>query len=267
MSAGRARMPVLHEHVAMVVGGGRGIGAATAVFLGRLGASVVVAARTRSEVARVSELVTAEGGEALSCVVDVRDPQSVAEMTGQALRRFDRLDHVVYCAGYVPEAALVWDVDPEELRTAFEVNVLGPALVARHVVPVMLDQREGNLVVVTSALPDWPIPAAGAYLASRAGENALVRTLAAEVRGSGVRVDVYTPPPTETGALRQFRAGLPGRRAPASALAAEDPGDVAQDVVRLCLPGWGRAGGRARPRAERRPRPFVGEAPAWRHPW
>lgn len=258
---------LLDGHVALVVGGGRGIGAATAVLLGRLGASVAVTARTSSEVSRVSEQVGAAGGDAIPWTMDVRSPEQVQQLIEQILLRFGRLDHMVYCAGHFPDAAFVWNVRPEDVRVAFDVNVLGPMVVARHVVPIMLEQGQGNLVFVTSALPRWPIPGLGAYSASRAAENALVRTLAAELRGSGVSAEIFTPPPTETDALRQFRAGLPGRRAEVNAMAGEDPDHVAEGIVWLCLSAWRPAAGDVAVRAEYPPPLRGGERFAWRHSW
>jgi NAD(P)-dependent dehydrogenase (short-subunit alcohol dehydrogenase family) len=258
---------LLDEHVALVVGGGRGIGAATAVLLGRAGAAVAVVARTGSEVRHVGERVRAEGREVMSSTLDVRIPEQVEHVVDQILGRFGRLDHVIYCAGHVPDAAFVWDVDPQEVRAAIEVNAIGPVLLARQVVPVMLEQGEGNLVFVSSVLPNWPIPGLGAYSASRAAENVLVQTLAAEVRGSGVRVDVFAPPPTETSALRRFRAGLPGRRAAVGAVAGEDPNEVAQAILWLCLPPWQRvADGAGRRSYRRSPRRGLQEL-GWRYPW
>jgi NAD(P)-dependent dehydrogenase (short-subunit alcohol dehydrogenase family) len=268
MPSAPSRRRVLDEHVALVIGGGRGIGAATSVLLGRLGASVAIAARTGSEVSRVSELVRAEGGTAMPWTVDVRRPEQVQQMADQVLRKFGRLDHVVHCPGHLPDPAFVWDVDPHQLRAALEVNVLGPVLVARHVVPIMLEQGAGNLVFVSSALSSRAVPGLGAYAASRAAENVLVRTLAAEVRGSGVRVDVFTPPATDTDALRQFRAALAGRGAPVSVMAAKNPDDVAEAIVRLCLPGSWRPADGAGSRAGYGPS-FPGDQrrPVRRYPW
>jgi NAD(P)-dependent dehydrogenase (short-subunit alcohol dehydrogenase family) len=266
MSPSRSR-PLLAEHVALVIGGGRGIGAATALSLGRLGAHVVVAARSEHEVRSVGDRVQADGGRATARTLDVRDAVQVAEMIEGIIASAGRLDHVVYCAGHLPEAGFVWDVDTEELRAAFDVHVLGPVLVAREVVPILLEQREGTLVFVSSSLPTWAIPGLGVYCASRAGENALVRTLASEVRGSGVRVELVTPPPTRTRALQTFRAGLAGRRSPRPAQPGLDPREVAEHIVGLCLSSGTQAG---------RPGPIAGgywpgrrpaQRDTWRQPW
>lgn len=227
---------LLEGDAAMILGGGRGIGAATAVLFGRLGATVVVCARSEVEVNRVADRVRASEGRAISWPLDVRNPDQVATMVDDVLRQIHRIDHVVYCAGSLEEAKFVWEVDLEEARGALEVNVLGPLLLARSVVPVMLDQGSGTLVFVSSALARWALPGLGMYSASRAGEDALVRTLAAEVRGSGVRVELLHPPPTRTRALQAFRAELPGAANTDGGALARHPAQVAADIVRTCLP-------------------------------
>jgi NAD(P)-dependent dehydrogenase (short-subunit alcohol dehydrogenase family) len=218
-------------------------------------------------VSHVSQLVRDAGGDALPLTVDVRDTEALAQLVDPVLQRFGRLDHVIYCAGHQPDAAFVWDLDLEQVQAAFDVNVLGPVLIARQVVPIMLEQGDGTLVFVTSALPAWPIPGLGAYSASRAAENILARTLAAEVRGSGMRVHVVTPPPTATSALRRFRAALPGQRAEADRDTGEDPAHVAESIVRLCLPAWQWTAGRTQSGAER-DRSFPGTQRRFgRTPW
>lgn len=265
-----ARAPgSLAGEAALVLGGGRGIGAATAVELGRRGATVMVAARSEIEVRRVSQRVRGNGGRAIPWTADARVAEDVETMVHELRRRTARIDHVVYCAGHLPEAALVWELDADELRDAFDVHVLGPALLARHLVPVMLDQGSGTIVFVSSALPAWAFPGSAIYCSSRAAENALVRTLEAEVRGSGVRIELFTPPPTRTQALETFRSALPGRRAAAQGQPASDPEVVAAEIVRLCVAGRSApTDGRA---VTASPRRGVGglRAPStgWQRPW
>jgi NAD(P)-dependent dehydrogenase (short-subunit alcohol dehydrogenase family) len=260
----------LEDETALVVGGGRGIGAATAMELGRRGATVMVAARSETEVRRVSQQVREDGGRAIPWVADARITEDVESMVDELRRRTTTIDHVVYCAGYLPEAGLVWDLDVDELRDAFEVHVVGPVLVARNVVPVMLDQGWGTIVFVSSALPTWAFPALGIYCSSRAAENALVRTLEAEVRGSGVRIELFTPPPTRTQALATFRSGLAGRRPEVPGQPASEPEEVAADIVRLCVVG-GRAPAHAARWVAARSRCGTAESPisptGWQRPW
>jgi NAD(P)-dependent dehydrogenase (short-subunit alcohol dehydrogenase family) len=228
---------LLDGQVALVVGGSRGIGAAAAGLLARVGAAVVVAARTRTGVSQVCDSLPTDEAHVLAWVVDVQVPDQVDQLVDAVLLRFGRVDHVLYCAGHLPEAAFCWDIDPDDLRRALDVNVVGPALVARRLVPVMLEQGRGNLVFLGSALPDRTIPSLGAYTASRAAQDVLVRALAAELQGSGVTVNLFTPPPTATSALGKFRGELSGRRSTTGRPAGEDAETVARAVVGLCLPG------------------------------
>jgi hypothetical protein len=187
----------LAERVAIVTGAGRGIGRAVAEALAGQGATVVLAARTRSELAAVAEAIRNAGGQALAVPTDVTQDAHVGALVDETVGHFGRVDILVTAAG-VAAFGPVAGAKPEDWDPMLAVNLRAVMVSCRAVLPPMLRQRSGTIVNVASVAASRPIAGAAAYAATKAGVVAWSRVLAEELRGDGVRVGVISPGAVDT---------------------------------------------------------------------
>lgn len=187
----------LAERVAIVTGAGRGIGRAVAEALAREGAVVVLAARTRSELAATAEAIRGGGGQALAVPTDVTQDAHVGALVDETVGHFGRVDILVTAAG-VAAFGPVGAAKPEDWDPMLAVNLRAVMVCCRAVLPPMLRQRSGTIVNVASVAAARPIPGAAAYAATKAGVVAWSRVLAEELRADGVRVGVISPGAVDT---------------------------------------------------------------------
>jgi 3-oxoacyl-[acyl-carrier protein] reductase len=183
----------LSGKVALVTGGGRGIGANIARELTAGGMRVAVAARTREQVEQVAEEI---GGLALT--VDVSDEQSVAAMTEATEHELGPIDVLVNNAGVTNRSRVpIWEEDSAEWWAVFEINALGTYLCCRAVLKSMVERGAGRIVNVGSGagyLAATPRNVSGtAYGSSKAAVNRFGESLAAEVGQYGVSVFTISP--------------------------------------------------------------------------
>lgn len=173
----------LDGQVALVTGGGRGIGANIARELVAAGARVAVSARTAAEVEAVAREI---GGIALTA--DVSKREDVDAMVSQVEQEVGPVDLLVANAGIGNQREATWELDPEEWWRVFEVNVLGVHLCCRAVIPGMLERDSGRIVITGSGAAYLPGSAHTAYPASKAAACRYGETLANELAG---RIPVF----------------------------------------------------------------------------
>ena len=178
----------LHGQVALVTGGGRGIGADVARELAGAGARVAVAARTREQVDAVADEI---GGLALQ--VDVADEPSVNEMVARVESELGPVDLLVANAGIAGWEERAWDVDPAEWWSVLEVNVRGVYLSCRAVIPGMIERGRGRIVITGSGASYLPGSRSSAYAASKAAVGRFGETLAGQLADHGIPVFVISP--------------------------------------------------------------------------
>ncbi len=227
----------LDDRVAVVTGGGRGIGAATALALAEVGADVVISSRTRSQLEEVADQIRACGRRAHVVQANLSDLDSVAGLASEAEQAFGRLDLVVNnVGGTIPNAFL--DTTPEYMAEAFTFNVLTAHALTRAAVPLMLAGDGGAVVNISSVMGRV---AGRGFLAYGTAKAALAHysRLAASDLAPRIRVNAIAVGSTATSALdfvtsdeatrRQLEDGtLVGRIA--------DPREIAAAVVYLASP-------------------------------
>ena len=171
----------LKDRVAVVTGGGRGIGEAICRAFAREGSRVVVAANVEDEVRRVAEEIGRSGPPALAVTMDVRDPGSIASMVDRVMNEFGRVDILVNNAGVVGKRFFLHESDDEIWRRTIEVNLIGTYYVTKAILPKMIDQKQGRIINMGSISGKQASPTNSAYCASKHGVIGLTRTVAVEV--------------------------------------------------------------------------------------
>lgn len=187
----------LVQQVAIVTGAGRGIGRAVAHALAAEGAAVVLASRTRRELADVAAAIREAGGRALAIPADVASADSVDALVEQTVAELGRVDLLVTAAGVASFGPLA-GTKPGDWEGMLAVNLRGAMLCCRAVLPPMLRQRRGTIVNIGSIAARRPIPGCAVYAATKAGLTAFSQVLAEEVRGEGIRVGVVVPGAVDT---------------------------------------------------------------------
>ncbi len=188
----------LQDQVAVVTGGGRGIGRAVALAFARQGARVAVIARTATQLDEVAQQIQAEGGEALALPCDVTDPEAVRQAMQQVVDRWGRLTLLVNNAGGALVRKKLWETEPELWRTSIEVNLLGTFHCCRWAVPHMIRSGGGKIINVGSGVGHEPRAGNSAYCSAKAGVWMLTRCLALELWEYDIEVNEVVPGPVYT---------------------------------------------------------------------
>lgn len=182
----------LKDKVAIVTGGGRGIGEAIGRRFAREGAAVVIAQRTLEEAERVAGGIQAEGGSALAVSTDITISGSVGAMVKETLTAYGRLDILCNNAGRGGVEDLV-DMTSEHYNEVMEPNVRGVLLCMRYGIPPMLDVGGGSVINIASITSFVGIPRSAIYCASKGAVLALTRQAALDFGPQGIRVNAIAP--------------------------------------------------------------------------
>ncbi len=178
----------LDGRIALVTGGGRGIGAGIARELASAGARVAVAARTREQVEEVAREFSG-----LALEVDVTDLGAVERMVAKTKNELGPIDLLAANAGIGNVSGDLWESDPDEWWRVLEVNVLGVYNCCRAVIPGMLERSAGRIVITGSGAGYLPGASSTAYTSSKAAVNRLAETLANSLRDTPIRVFLISP--------------------------------------------------------------------------
>jgi NAD(P)-dependent dehydrogenase (short-subunit alcohol dehydrogenase family) len=184
---------LLDDKVAIVSGVGPGLGREIALALAGQGASVVLAARTAPFLDEVAAQITDAGGTALPVPTDVSDTAQSRHLVDATLERFGRVDCLVNSAFRTDVFQHFEDVDLDEWRGIFDVNVFGSLALAQHVVAPMKEQGRGSIVFVGSMTVRKPYPREAGYATSKGALLVAARALASELGPHGIRVNTVVP--------------------------------------------------------------------------
>jgi NAD(P)-dependent dehydrogenase (short-subunit alcohol dehydrogenase family) len=225
----------LASRIALVTGASRGIGAATALALARLGAHVVLTARTQGGLEETDDLVRAAGGTSTLLPLDLKDGEQIDAVGPTLVQRFGRLDILVHNAGALGKLTPVGHILPKDLAECLAVNFTAAYRLIRTCGPVLAASDAGRAVFVTSSVATRPRAFWGAYAATKAGMEMLVRTWADETDKSALRINLFDPGRTAT---RMRAMAFPGE----DPNTLPTPASVAERLVPLCLPSELRHG-------------------------
>jgi NAD(P)-dependent dehydrogenase (short-subunit alcohol dehydrogenase family) len=190
---------LLADRVAVVTGGGGGIGAATAQLFAQHGAQVVIADIDPELARRTADQITTSGGSALAIVTDVRDADQVTDLARSVLDRFGRVDVLVNNVGHwLRHPGNFVDTDPQLWDDLYRVNLHHVFLVTHAFLPAMVDRHGGAIVNVSSVEGLRGYPEDPVYAAFKAAVIHFTRSLAVQVGHSGVRVNAIGPDVTES---------------------------------------------------------------------
>jgi NAD(P)-dependent dehydrogenase (short-subunit alcohol dehydrogenase family) len=179
--------------VAIVTGGGRGIGRAISSALASEGAKVVVAGRSANLLDEVVKDIKSKGGEAKAIPTDVRDESQVKRMVEQTLTDWGQIDGLVNNAGITGPTANLVDLDLRDWNEVLTVNLTGFMLCAREVLKDMIPRRSGNIINIGSISGMAGHPLRSPYAVSKWGIVGLTETLAIEVGQYNIRVNCISP--------------------------------------------------------------------------
>jgi NAD(P)-dependent dehydrogenase (short-subunit alcohol dehydrogenase family) len=226
---------MLTDSVALVTGASRGIGAATAIALARLGAHVVITARTQGGLEDTDDAIRGAGGAATLLPLDLAEQEQIDAIGPSLYQRFGRLDVLVHCAGALGRLTPVAHIVPKDWAEVVGVNLTSTCRLIRSCDALLRNAPAGRAVFLTDARAQEPLAYWGAYAATKAGMQHLVLTWADELRKTRLRVNLFDP-----GAVRtRLRAGAFPGEDPATLPA---PEAVAPALAALCLPSETRHG-------------------------
>lgn len=185
--------------LAVVTGGGRGLGQGAALALAARGATVIAVARSADQLAETERLAAGSPGSVTGIVADVGDLAATEALGAQVRERFGAPTILVNAAGVFGPISLIKDSDPADWVRTVMIDAIAPYLTVRQFLSGMLDAGWGRIVNVTSAASLHPPgPLNSAYGTSKVALNQLTRHLAAEIAGSGVTANVIHPGDVKT---------------------------------------------------------------------
>jgi NAD(P)-dependent dehydrogenase (short-subunit alcohol dehydrogenase family) len=194
--------------VALVTGGGNGIGRAACVGFAKGGAKVVVVDRDGAAAEATAGIIRQNGGEALAVTADVTKSADVKAYVKATLDKYGRIDCFFNNAGIEGKVAPVADYDEAVFDAVIGVNVKGVFLGLRHVLPEMIRQGGGSVVNTASVAGLVGTPGMPAYVASKHAVIGLTKTAAGEVARQGVRVNAVCPGPVDTRMIHSLEQQL-----------------------------------------------------------
>lgn len=184
--------------VALVTGGSRGIGKAIASAYASQGARVFICARGEGDLARTVNDIRDAGGEIAGLAGDIGKPEDAQRIVGAAVERYGRIDVLVNNASLLGSRVPIADYPIADWEEVVRVNLTGVFLLTQQVLQVMIRQRQGSIINVSSGVGRTGKARWGAYACSKAGLEGFTQVVADELKNSGIRVNSVNPAATRT---------------------------------------------------------------------
>lgn len=208
---------LLADKVAIITGGARGVGKAIAQKFVEEGCSVAVADILEDRVKETAKELSQKGKEALGIKCDHTDTLQVQDMVNQVIKKWGKIDVLVNNAGAPSPARAVADCTEEVWNRTIDVNLTGPYLCSKYVVPHMKERKSGSIIHFASIAGIRPNSYMVAYAAAKAGVIGMMYSMAMELAPSKIRVNVILPDMVRT----EFMSSLAGPR-PAKEISIEE---------------------------------------------
>jgi NAD(P)-dependent dehydrogenase (short-subunit alcohol dehydrogenase family) len=200
----------LKGKVAIVTGAGRGIGEQIALSLSGEGVAVVIDDTNRDAGQNVKEKIEQQGGQAMAFDADITNSMEIEDMVGKVKEKFGRIDLLVNNACAPIKRTPFLELDLDEWRQVFEVNVNGTFICSKAVADVMVRQGHGKIINISSFAAKLPAAGQAAYSASKAAIELLSKTMAGELGRYGIRVMFIRPGVIETEITKPWHQGEVG---------------------------------------------------------
>jgi len=224
-------MAALDGKVAIVAGGGTGIGRATAELFASEGAQVVLFGRRSEPLAETVTAITKAGGTAIAVSGDVGSETDVAKLVGAARSEYGGVDVLVNSAAVRLRSALL-EISAADFAEVLRINLVGAFVLTKTVAPLMRERGRGSIIHIGSALGTVAAPDFSPYVASKGGLNQLARAAAVELIQDEIRVNVVAPGTIDTAigmGVPEFRRHLLKHRIPIGRAGHVD------DIAQACL--------------------------------
>jgi len=216
----------LTNKVVVISGAGRGVGRSIALALAPEKTSLVLVARTITELEEVKVKVEELGGTAIVCPTDISDPHQIQVMADDALKAFQTVDVIINNAGWSPPLRPIQDTTIEDWNYVLNVNARGTFLITKAFLPTLLAKQNGHVINISSVTGVRGVATASAYCMSKAAQLAFGQSLLAEVRSEGIHVTNLTSEPVDTRMRWEITPNYPTDRV-------IQPDDVGQIVVSI----------------------------------
>jgi len=197
----------LSNKIAIITGSGRGIGRAIAIAFAKEGAKVSLVARTISELEETSQLIEEYGSTSLVIPTDVTQPSSVASMVQETVSQYGRVDILVNNAGVPGPIGALQNNKIDDWIKTIQVNVIGPYLCCKSVVPLMTNQGGGKIINLAGAGANNAWANLSAYCTSKAGVVRMTEVLALELESKNIQVNALGPGSIHTRMWEELRNG------------------------------------------------------------
>jgi NAD(P)-dependent dehydrogenase (short-subunit alcohol dehydrogenase family) len=189
---------ILKDKVAVITGGGTGIGKATAQLFAQEGAKIVLAGRRRDPLAAAATTITESGGKAEVVLTDISSPSQVQNLFNRVVSIFGRIDILFNNAGVFTSGKMAHDFDEDEWERTININLFGTIYCSKYVVPHLL-QGGGGVIINCSSVSGWvPQRLQAPYNVSKAAIEMLSKCMCLELGPSNIRVNSICPNLTET---------------------------------------------------------------------
>jgi len=223
------------SRIALVTGGSRGIGYATARALARSGAHVVAVARTQGGLEELDDDIRNDGGSATLVPLNLTDFDGIARLAVALHERHGRLDILVGNAGVAGPSSPLGHIEMKPWNDVMAINVSANFQLIRCMEPLLKRSDAGRAVFVTSAEASKATAYLGPYAASKAALETLARAWAQETASTKLRVNLFNPGPVRT---RMRATVFPGE----DPLTLVPPEQVAESIVPMCASDWNETG-------------------------
>ncbi len=219
----------LAEKTALVTGASAGIGWATALALAAKGANVVVTARREQRLRELSDLIAAAGGKAVYLAGDAAEESTARACVALAVKQFGRLDILICNAGAGNYKNLV-DTSAEEYDALMDSNMKSSFLFARHAAPVMIEQKSGEILFISSVAGLQGYAGEAVYCASKFAQIGFAQALDGELRKHGIKVGTICPGGVKT----EFAVGKGRTEEGVKNSYMMEPHEIADAIVFAC---------------------------------